>query len=193
MIRYYVTDRRQGDILATAARAVRDGVDMIQVREKDLPASELLDLVCKIRDLASDTRTRVLVNDRLDVAIAAGIDGVHLPANGLPPERVRSFVKVMGVSTHTLEDALAAEKAGADFIVFGPVFDSPGKRPVGLGPLRQVASSVKIPVLAIGGVTTVNADEIVKAGASGIAGIRLFQSIPAEAVAEPRRVDPDFP
>ena len=89
MIRYYVTDRRQGDVVAFAYRAVREGVDMIQVREKDLTAKELLKLVCKIRDLAAGTRTRVLVNDRLDVALAAGVDGVHLPSNGLPAERVR--------------------------------------------------------------------------------------------------------
>src|SRR5262245_7067262 len=98
MIRYYVTDRRQGDILASATRAIRDHVDMIQVREKDLPGKELFDLVCKVRDLAAGTSTRVLVNDRLDIAIAAGVDGLHLPSNGLPAERVRPFVKNLGVS-----------------------------------------------------------------------------------------------
>jgi thiamine-phosphate pyrophosphorylase len=176
MIRYYVTDRRRGDVLSSAARAVRDGVDMIQVREKDLPAGELLDLVSKVRDLAAGTRTRVLLNDRLDVALAAAIDGVHLPANGLPPERVRRFVKVLGVSIHSLDEGLQAERAGADFVVFGPVFDSPGKTAVGLVPLRNVAASLKIPVLAIGGVTMANAGEVMSAGAAGIAGIRLFQS-----------------
>jgi thiamine-phosphate pyrophosphorylase len=175
MIRYYVTDRRQGDILAYAARAVRDGVDMIQVREKDLPARELFELVCRIRDLAAETKTRILVNDRLDIALAAGIDGVHLPGNGLPPQRVRPFVKLLGVSTHTLAEAIDAERARADFIVFGPVFDSPGKTAVGLDPLGQVTSGVKIPVLAIGGVTAANSQEVLNAGAAGIAGIRLFQ------------------
>src|SRR5205809_84574 len=121
MIRYYVTDRRQGDVLASAGRAVRDGVDMIQVREKDLPALELFALVCKIRELAAGTKTRVLVNDRLDVALAAGADGVHLPSNGIPPDRVRPLVKLVGVSTHTLEEAVNAENARADFIVFGPI------------------------------------------------------------------------
>ena len=85
MIRYYVTDRHQADVLACAARAVADGIDMIQIREKDLPARELFDLVGRIRDIAAGTKTRVLVNDRLDIALASGIDGVHLPANGLPP------------------------------------------------------------------------------------------------------------
>src|SRR5689334_13606592 len=98
MIRYYVTDRRQGDVLASAARAIRDGVEMIQVREKDLSSRELFDLVCRIRDLAAGTNTRVLVNDRLDIALAAKVDGVHLPSNGLPAYRVRPFVKLLGVS-----------------------------------------------------------------------------------------------
>src|SRR5205809_4262139 len=132
MIRYYVTDRRQANVLESAGRAIAGGVDMIQVREKDLPARELFELVCKVRDLAAGTKTRILVNDRLDVALAAGIDGVHLPGNGLPPDRVRRYVKLLGVSTHTVEEALAAEQAGADFIVFGPIFDSPGKNAVGL-------------------------------------------------------------
>ena len=175
MIRYYVTDRRQGDVIASAARAVRDGVEMIQVREKDLSARELFDLVARIRDLAAGTRTRVLVNDRLDVALSAGIDGVHLPADGLPAERVRPLVTLLGVSTHTVDEAIAAEQARADFIVFGPVYDSPGKDAVGLEPLRQVVSAVKIPVLAIGGMTMLNSGPVLQAGAAGIAGIRLFQ------------------
>ncbi|MBI4471975.1 MAG: thiamine phosphate synthase [Acidobacteria bacterium] len=175
MIRYYVTDRRQGDILRAAARAVRQGVDMIQVREKDLSTRELLSLVLQIRDIASGSKTKILVNDRLDVALAARVDGVHLPANGLPPDRVRPHVKTLGVSTHTLEDALAAQAAQADFIVFGPIFDTPGKQAIGLEPLRRVVTAVTIPVLAIGGVTADNTIEILEAGAAGIAGIRLFQ------------------
>ncbi|MBI2149500.1 MAG: thiamine phosphate synthase [Acidobacteria bacterium] len=175
MIRYYVTDRRQGDILAFTARAVHEGVDMIQVREKDLPASKLFEWVCRIRDIAAGTITRVLVNDRLDVALAANVDGVHLPSDGLPPSRVRPFVRVLGVSTHTVDEALAAASAGADFVVFGPIFDTPGKEPVGLDPLRKVVSAVKIPVVAIGGITKDRTQEILAAGAAGIAGIRLFQ------------------
>ena len=176
MIRYYVTDRRQGDVLACASRAIRKGVDMIQVREKDLAARDLFDLVYKIRDIAAGSKTRILVNDRLDIAIAAGVDGVHLPSNGLPAERVRPLVKLLGISTHTLDEAIHAEWTGADFIVFGPIFDTPGKRPVGLEPLRTVASQLKIPVLAIGGIKEENSKDVLDAGAAGIAGIRLFQS-----------------
>src|SRR5207249_11336902 len=146
MIRCYVTDRRQGDVLASAARAIHEHVDMIQVREKDLDGRELFDLVCRVRELASGTSTRILVNDRLDIALAAGVDGVHLPSNGLPAPRVRPLVKLLGISTHTLDEAIDAERAGVDFIVFGPVFDTPGKVPVGLEPLRRVTSQLKIPV-----------------------------------------------
>jgi thiamine-phosphate pyrophosphorylase len=175
MIRYYVTDRRQGDIIRFAERAIRNAVDLIQVREKDLTANQLFELVCRIRDLAKGSRTRVLVNDRLDVALASEIEGVHLPANGLPPGRVRPFVKLLGVSVHTVEEALAAERASADLIVFGPIFDTPGKNAVGLAPLQDVVAAVKIPVLAIGGITTTNAEQVLATGAAGIAGIRLFQ------------------
>ena len=175
MIRYYVTDRRQGDVLASAKRAIHECVDMIQVREKDLSGRELFRLVCRIRDLAANTKTRILVNDRLDVALAAAVDGVHLPANGLPAARVRPLVKVLGVSVHTFNEAIAAQSAGADFVVFGPIFDTPGKEAVGLDPLRKVTAAVKIPVLAIGGITNQNSPQVVAAGAAGIAGIRLFQ------------------
>ena len=177
MIRCYVTDRRQGDVLSFAARAVAEGVDMIQVREKDLPGGELFNLVSKIRDLAAGTRTRVVVNDRLDVALAAGVDAVHLPSNGLPASRVRPLVKFLGVSVHTFEEAVAAERAGADLVVFGPIFDTPGKNAVGLDPLRTIAAALKIPVIAIGGITPEKARDVVAAGAAGIAGIRLFQRV----------------
>ncbi len=177
MIRYYVTDRRHGDVLASAERAIREGADMIQVREKDLPASELLELVSAVRKLAEGGKTRILVNDRLDVALAAGVDGVHLPAKGLPAHRVRPLVKMLGVSTHTIEEAIAAEIVGADFIVFGPIFATPGKQAIGLQPLQLVTAALRIPVLAIGGLTYENAESVMKSGAAGIAGIRLFQRL----------------
>lgn len=175
MIRCYVTDRRHGDLLSHVNAAIRDGVDIIQVREKDLDARELYELVCRVRDAASGTRTKILVNDRLDIAIAANIDGVHLPANGLPADRVRPLVRLLGCSTHTLDEALEAESARADFVIFGPVFETPGKSPVGMEALRKVCAAVRVPVLAIGGITLENTNEVLAAGASGIAAIRLFQ------------------
>ena len=178
MIRCYVTDRRQGDLMAHVARAVAGGVDLIQVREKDLPAVDLLDLVCRIRDIAVNSpqsKTKVLVNGRLDIALIAGIDGVHLPGDGLPAVQVRPYVRTLGTSCHSTEDAIQAEGAGVDYIIFGPVFDTPGKSAVGIGALQRVVQAVKIPVLAIGGITPANTVEVIGAGASGIAAIRMFQ------------------
>src|SRR5262245_12468802 len=100
MLRCYVTNRHDGDVITYAARAIKQGVNMIQVREKDLSARDLLNLVVRIRDLAKGTSTEILVNDRLDVALAAGIEGLHLPANGLPAEVVRPHIQLLGVSTH---------------------------------------------------------------------------------------------
>src|SRR4051812_24908172 len=177
MIRSYVTDRRQGDLLANVVRAVAGGVDMIQVREKDLAALELLDLVCHVRDAAAGSRTKVLVNGRLDVALIAGIDGVHLPGDGLPAAQVRPHVRTLGVSCHSTEEATRAERDGVDYVIFGPVFETPGKKAVGIDALRRVAQAVKIPVLAIGGITSENTLAVLEAGASGIAAIRMFQKL----------------
>jgi thiamine-phosphate pyrophosphorylase len=175
MIRCYVTDRRQGDLLAYVDRAVSNGVDMIQVREKDLPAMDLLDLVCRIRDIASGSKTKVLVNGRLDVALIAGIDGVHLPGDGLPAGQVRPHMRTLGISCHSTEEAIQAERAGVDYIIFGPVFDTPGKTAVGIHALRRIVQAVKIPILAIGGIDSENTPAVIEAGASGIAAIRMFQ------------------
>jgi len=176
MIRCYVTDRRQADVLGCVQRAIRDGVDLIQVREKDLPARELLELVSKVRDLAAESKTRIVVNDRVDIALASGLHGVHLPSNGLPPHLVRPLVKLLGISAHTLAEAKEAESAQADFVIFGPIFESPGKKAIGLEPLQKVTAAVRIPVLAIGGITAANSREVLKAGAAGFAGIRIFQA-----------------
>jgi thiamine-phosphate pyrophosphorylase len=175
MIRCYVTDRRHGDLLAHVGRAIASGVDMIQVREKDLAAVELFDLVCRVREAAAGTGTKVLVNGRLDIARIAGIDGVHLPADGLPAAQVRPHVRTLGVSCHSTEEAIQAERDGVDYIIFGPVFETPGKKAVGIDALRGIVRTVKIPVLAIGGITLENTPAVLEAGASGIAAIRMFQ------------------
>jgi thiamine-phosphate pyrophosphorylase len=178
MIRCYVTDRRQGDLLAHVGRAVASGVDLIQVREKDLPAMDLLDLVCCIRDMIvghPGSQTKVLVNGRLDIALIAGIDGVHLPGDGFPASEVRPHVRTLGVSCHSTEDAIQAERDGVDYIIFGPVFDTPGKKAAGIDALQRVVQAVKIPILAIGGITSENTPAVLEAGASGIAAIRMFQ------------------
>jgi len=120
----------------------------------------------------------VLVNDRLDIARAAGVDGVHLTASSLPTHLVREICGkdfLIGVSTHSFEEARSASKAGADFIVFGPVFATGSKQPQGLEKLREVTEALSgFPVLAIGGVNVENANDCFRAGASGVAAIRLF-------------------
>jgi len=175
MIRYCITDRTSADVVATARRVVDDGVDMIQVREKDLEAAALYDLVAEIVETARGSKTRVLVNDRLDIAITAGAHGVHLPSNGIPVPAARPHIGLVGVSTHSIDDVRSAERDGADFVVFGPVFDTPGKVACGLLLLERACRAVGIPVLAIGGMTPRNAQHAIDAGAAGIAGIRMFR------------------
>ena len=168
-------------------RAAGAGATWIQIREKDLDARSLVDLA---RFAVAETReagVRVFVNDRLDVALAAGAAGVHLGEKSLPLGAViewrrstgRSDFEV-GVSCHSLESARAAEQGGADYIFFGPVFATPSKAaygaPQGIERLREVCRSVEIPVLAIGGINLENAGACLKAGAAGIAAIRMFQA-----------------
>ncbi len=176
MIRCYVTDRRHGNLLAHVARAVASGIEIIQVREKDLSARDLLALVEQVRDLAAGTSTKVLVNGRLDIAIAARLDGVHLPGDGLPAARVRPHVRTLGISCHSMHEAMQAESEGVDYIIFGPVFETPGKKAVGIEALQRVVESIRIPVLAIGGIDEFNTPKVLEAGAQGIAGIRMFQT-----------------
>jgi thiamine-phosphate pyrophosphorylase len=127
----------------------------------------------------------VLVNDRLDVALAAGADGVHLPALSFPAAEAREAVRrrglndfIIGVSTHSLAEAVTAEEGGADFIVSGPVYDTPSKRaygpPIGIESFAEICRSVNIPVLALGGIDLTNYQEVLRRGAAGIAAIRLF-------------------
>lgn len=182
------------------ARVLGSGLDWLQIREKDLTGGPLLALA---RDTIARAKggTRILVNDRLDVALAARAGGVHLGEASLPVADVAQWVRqanaaqrlpgdfLIGASCHSLEGARQAERDAADYIFFGPVFATPSKAAFGppQGPehLREVCASVRIPVLAIGGVTLENARHCIEAGAAGIAAIRLFQDAedPAEIVA----------
>lgn len=160
-----------------AATAASHGVDMIQVRAKELAARALATLVHAV--LAKSARTRVLVNTRTDVALACGAHGVHLPAGSLAPETVRRIAPsgfLIGVSCHTIAELQAAEREGADFAVYGPVFPSVTKSlaPIGIEAFRQAVAGVRLPVYALGGVTAGNAAQCIEAGASGVAGISLF-------------------
>ena len=181
----YITDRKSlapAPLLPHIEAAIRAGVDLIQIREKDLPTRELAELVASaVRD-AKGTGARIVVNDRLDVALALEAHGAHLGRQSLPASAVRRNVPknfLVGVSCHSLVEALAAESDGADYIFFGPIFETPSKAAFGppLGPslLSEVAARVNIPVLALGGITPGRVRATLDAGATGIAGIRIFQ------------------
>lgn len=167
-----------GRLTALCADAAEAGVDLIQVREPDLSARDLYALVADAVRVTRGSSTRVVVNGRADVALAAGADGVHLPASGIPVECVRSVAPlgwVIGRSAHSAGE-LAAATAG-DYIIFGTVFDTaskPGVTGQGLASLREATRSVVAPVLAIGGITAARVRACALAGASGVAAISLF-------------------
>lgn len=207
MLLYYITDRTQFPgteshcwkcLLRKIAEAALAGVDYIQLREKDLCGRALESLAKDVVRIIRETRssTRLLINSRTDIALAAEADGVHLTSNDVSPLDLKKIWRktqgrgepIVAVSCHGEADIIAAESASDrvaadvhvrppsdDFVVFGPVFEKRGaEQTVGIDQLRQVCRH-RIPVLALGGVTTENAHLCIEAGAKGIAGIRLFQ------------------
>jgi thiamine-phosphate diphosphorylase len=190
-LRHFVTDRRRfgistGDLVLRAAAAARAGVDVIQVRERDLPDRELAALVRQIVGAAAGTATRVLVNDRADIAIVAGAAGVHLRGDSPPASRVAALASsrgfVIGRSVHSLAEVDAAvADGGCDYLMFGTVFPSDGKpdgHPIaGLEALREVCARSPLPVIAIGGMTEERAADVRRAGAAGFAAVGLFMCL----------------
>jgi len=179
---YLITDRKlfhaQCSFYLALESALQAGVKYIQLREKQLPAKQILDIAYWVRELTSEYGAKLLVNDRVDIALAVGADGVHLGQESLPAHAARKITGdnfLIGVSTHGIDEALQAERDGADFITLGPIYNTPSKLrygdPIGVDMLRQVKSRVSIPVLAIGGIKTNAVHEVVSAGADGVAVI----------------------
>ena len=214
MLLCYVTDRRQfaanqrQRLLARISDAARAGVDFIQLREKDLTTRELEQLAREAVAAIRGTSTRLLINSRSDVAIAVGAHGVHLRSDDINAGDARALftragvaAPIIGVSCHSPAEVRLADSHGADFALFAPVFEKNGAPGVGLDKLRQACASVPAPntpepsparrftVLALGGVTLDNAAACLRAGADGIAAIRLFQENEvASLVAQLRRI-----
>ncbi len=181
-----ITDRRRlrsdADLLVQrVGEAAAAGVDLVQVRERDLDARELSRLVTRCLDAIKGTRTRVLVNDRLDVALATGAHGVHLRSDSISAARARSLAPIgflIGRSVHSVDEAVRVSADGAvDYLLFGPVFvtaSKPGHAPAGVRMLADVAAATSVPVLAVGGVTAETVTQLAGAGSAGFAAIGWF-------------------
>jgi thiamine-phosphate pyrophosphorylase len=177
---YLITDRKlfqtQDDLFRGVEDALKAGVKAVQLREKDLPTRDLLDLAREFRELTRHYSASLFINDRLDIALIVEADGVHLGNASIPVNVVRKVVSdrlLIGCSTHSLKDALEAAEGGADFITFGPVFQTPSKaqygEPVGLEAMRGASRKVSIPIFGLGGIKINNIREVLDFGASGVA------------------------
>ena len=184
---YLVTDRNQTqgrDLLWVLGQALEGGVKAIQLREKDLGGGDLLELAERVKALCDAHGASLFINDRVDVALALGAE-VHLGGASLPVEATRALVgpeRVISVSTHSIKESEEAEKQGADFVLFGPVYFTPSKaaygKPQGEEILREVVQRVSLPVYAIGGIKAGNIPEIKRTGARGVALISAVISSP---------------
>lgn len=179
------TSQEFNDVLRLIEAASDAGVDLLQIREKVLATKVLFALAERAAEITRGSNTKLLINDRADVAAAAGAHGVHLTSHSLPVEIVRrSFGAdfLIGVSTHSLPEARSVRDAGANFAIFGPVYATPAKSqlgaPVGLEQLKKVCTELEdFPILAIGGITVTSAVYCLKAGAQGVAAIRMFNDL----------------
>jgi thiamine-phosphate pyrophosphorylase len=194
-----VTDRTQTrgrDLVTVVGECLAAGLPAVQVREKDLPAGELAALCRRLRGPTRERGALLIVNDRVDVALATGADGVQRTGTSLPIDAIRAIAGtrlVIGASVHSLEDAVEAESGGADWVVFGPIYDTPSKRaygaPQGLDALAKVTGRLRVPVVAIGGVTPARVREVRGAGAAGVAAIAAILDAASPADATRRFLD----
>jgi thiamine-phosphate pyrophosphorylase len=177
---YLITDiQRIGKnrFLSAMEEALQGGVRALQIREKDLSSKDLLALALKIRPLTQRYKAKLFINDRVDIAVMAGADGVHLTETSVQASEVKNKFPdlIVGVSTHSIEGARLADTQGADFITFSPVYETPSKvsygPPQGLDALGQVTEAVRLPVLALGGITLHRVSECLEQGAFGVAVI----------------------
>lgn len=177
---YLITDRKKVRMpLPEAVRlALEGGVRAIQLREKDLPIRDLLALSQELRTMTREFGAKLFINDHVDVAVAVDADGVHLGHASMPVTAVRNIVgtkMMVGVSTHSIEEARAAESGGADFVTFGPIYETPSKAhlgtPVGLDALKSAKRAVDIPIFALGGIRGSNIGHVLWAGAFGVSMI----------------------
>jgi len=182
-----ITDRTKilGRPLVDVVKSALDGgVRLIQLREKDLSGKELFCLAKEFRELTNRYNARLIINDRVDVALAVGADGVHLGRQSVSVQDARRAFESssfsVSVSTHSLEEALQAESDGADFITFGPVYFTPSKaaygEPVGIDKLKEVAKAINIPIFALGGIKRESIDEVLNTGAYGVAMISAIMA-----------------
>ena len=176
-----VTDRHQTNgrpLVPILQRVLTATAPAIQLRERDLSTRDLVTLAREVQALTSSRRTQLLVNDRIDVALALDGVGVHLRSNSLPVSAARQLLgsrRLVGISVHTIDEAVQAESQGADYIVFGPIYETPSKQmfgpPLGIHTLEKVCRLIRIPIIGIGGVTAARAREMRRAGAFGAAVI----------------------
>ncbi len=177
---YLITDRKlfhtPCSMYLALEAALKAGVKVIQLREKALPPRKLLDMASWLAELTKECGAKLFINDRVDIALAAGAYGVHLGQKSITASAVRKISGnklLIGVSTHDIDEALAAEKDGADFITIGPIYRTPSKlrygNPIGIETLRRVKSKVSIPVIAIGGIKLDKVKEVTETGADGVA------------------------
>ena len=181
-----VTDRSQTNdrsLLSVLSQAVAAGVSSIHLRERDLTAKDLLALARDVQGVMTQSESQLIVNDRIDVALSMDKAGVHLRSTSLPVAVARRLLgreRLLGVSVHSVHEAIEAEKNGADYIVLGPIFDTPSKQsfgsPLGLSSVEETCRAVRVPVLGIGGVNAARAREVRRAGAFGVAVISAILS-----------------
>lgn len=177
---YLITDRTlTPDLIKAVGSALKGGCRAIQLREKDMGTRQLLELAYKLKELTSQYNARLFINDRLDIALSVEAEGIHLGQKGMPVRVVKKALAkasmLIGVSTHSLKEALSAQKDGADFITLGPIYETPSKlkygKPLGIETLKTIKGKIRIPLFAIGGIKTDNIKEVISAGADGVAVI----------------------